>query len=203
MKNIIFFISLILFSNITIAIENRELTKEEKFRATIAEIRDLGFEIDEKNHTLSPLILLEDKTIINEDGHHYQFKFLKAENLIKLNKNSHEPYLLKLENPIGLDFIINYKSAIEKENNIYGYLKNISLENGSKIKSIVDLNYYTNVFKADISLDKNGYMPDFDFIYKNKIKKGTKERIDGVIELRIDIDILTGKKIYHRPIIDM
>ena len=192
-------------------LKNREISKEEKRKEelalTIQYIRDLGFEIDEENHTLSPLILMPDETIINSLGHGYMFKHLKLEELIKLNQYSNEPFLLKLENPIGLDFIIDYKKV---ENDrldddypmVFGELENIKLENGDTINGLSDINYYGSKFGVSIGLENNKYMPNLGFSYQTIYKSRDGKKLDGITILRIDLDPETGKKIYKRPIPD-
>ena len=186
-------------------IKNSKLKKEEerkeKLALTIKYIRDLGFEVDEENHTLSPLVLIENKTVINEKGHYYEFYFLKADNLIKLNKLSKNPFLLKLHNPIGLDFIVDYESIIRKNNRIHGEMMNLSLENDEKISGSIKLSYSNNHFKTYIWLDRSEYMNDLDFRYEVKYENKIKKQ--GLIGLMIDLNPETDKKIPIQTVIDM
>jgi len=190
------------------SINNKKLTKEkarkEKKELIIKYIRDLGFKVDEENHTVSPLIFVNQESLFFY-GYSYIFKVLKAESLIKLNNLSSKPYLLRLENPLGLDFIVDYKDMIrKKEGLIHGENRNIiSLENTYKIPSSIRLSYYGRSFKSYIWLNKNKYMPDLDFRYETIYNHQEKKRLDGLVNLRVDLDPLTGKKIYVRTVMDL
>ena len=182
-------------------IKNREISKEEKRKEklalTIQYIRDLGFEVDEENNTVSSLILIEESIKINEYGHISEYQTLDYKDFIKLNQLSNVNFSLKVKNPIGQDFIINYKNIIKEDNRVSGEPSSVSLENGEEISKLSKLYYNKGAFKFKTYLDDNEYMPkDLEFEYDRKYDKKKGVYIKGITKLRVDLDQNTGEKIY-------
>jgi len=176
-------------------LENMKLIKKEKFRAIIAEIRDLGFEIDENDETVSIIKLTSQEPELRPDGSYYAFEIMDYSKLMDLNKYSDNIYSLKFENPIGSDFIVDYKKIIDDSDlSMIGSSENIivKMENNKHIKNQSMFLYYGGRLEFSINFEKSEVMDDLTFIY---------EKTRNEKSLRINIDSKTGKKIesYNDP----
>ena len=177
-------------------IEANKLKKEEhrkiKLQAAIKEIESQGFEVDQENETLKIVKRTETEPFTYEGGYVYEYDILNYENLEKINNLSNKYYKLKLPNEIGDDFIIDYKTSLLE----YGFIggtndtNKISYKGDTSIIEYSDIGYSANYITINIILKKNQYMEDLTFKYRTE---------KGKLELIVNLDPNTGKKVFSQP----
>ena len=184
-------------------IEANKLIKEEqrkiKLQAAIKEIESQGFEVDYENKTLAALLYVEDSKDIYEKATYYNYKYLKLRYVEELNKYTKKPFYLKFENPLGEDFIIDYGDLLATSRLSSGDIMISSFLNKDQVLNNIEfesihLKYYDGEeegggLEFDVRLKGNNHIENFHFKYQRSTPKNP-----DIMELRIDIDKLTGKK---------
>ena len=182
--------------------KNIKLSKngKENLALTIQYIRDLGFEVDEEKETVQVLKYIKGSERTTVIDYMYSYNVLDFNTLLELNEYSDKVYKLKLPNPMGPDFIIDYNNLKEMDTvkSLAGAPSKVYLSNNKGISSTYRwLNYYEGTFKFKFITGDNKYFADgLKFEYEG-IRKD-----NGVVYLSVDLDPNTGKKRYVPFIID-
>jgi hypothetical protein len=170
-----------LSSKSNIMIESEAKKELEKI---IQEIRDLGFEVDEENETVSVLKHIEGKDKIRKSGHYTFYELLnmkKFKEIRKYNKN----YKILLQNPLGEDFVIN--PEYDAKLNYFTYRSSLTTDTLKGVPINIVFYFSEEYFKVFLQILENNIMDDFVYRYK------TNDVTNA--ELSIDYDAETGKKI--------